>query len=83
MEATPVTTVLPSNETNSTTAPTDPIAMSFPAVLRGPGGDRFAHLRADRLGNSPPTVPKKNRRDEKEGKRWIRRKENGMVYVEL
>ncbi|EKM54196.1 uncharacterized protein PHACADRAFT_46370, partial [Phanerochaete carnosa HHB-10118-sp] len=58
-----------------------PIPMSFPAILRGSGGanDRFAHLHAstDRAGGDlSALVPKKNRRDEKEGKRWVRRKEN-------
>ena len=82
MEATSATTVPPSNET-AIAAPVEPIAMSFPAILRGPGGpsDRFAHLRAEHLGSQPSTIPKRNRRDEKEGKRWIRRKENGMPSV--
>ena len=53
-----------------------PIPMSFPAILRGPGlADRFAHLRPS--GASVTAYPKKNRRDEKEGKRWVRRKDNG------
>ncbi|KAH9935680.1 uncharacterized protein B0H18DRAFT_869033 [Fomitopsis serialis] len=56
--------------------------MSFPAVLRNPGiADRFAHLhRSDsshlRGSSAAPAAPKKNKRDEKEGKRWVRRKEN-------
>lgn len=57
-----------------------PVPMSFPAILRNPGvSDRFAHLRvaAERAEVAPPsTVPKSNRRDDKEGKRWVRRKEN-------
>ncbi|KAL6300446.1 hypothetical protein BKA93DRAFT_740422 [Sparassis latifolia] len=55
--------------------------MSFPAILRAPGiSDRFAHLRttADDLKEASfaPLAPKKSRRDDNEGKRWIRRKEN-------
>lgn len=61
--------------------PIQPIPMSFPAVLRSSGiNDKFAHLRA---GNNPTAivsatiVPRKSKRDEKDGKRWIRRRENG------
>lgn len=53
--------------------------MSFPAILRAPGlADRYAHLRVavDRAQIVAPSVPKKNKRDDKEGRRWIRRKEN-------
>ncbi|PCH43372.1 hypothetical protein WOLCODRAFT_164384 [Wolfiporia cocos MD-104 SS10] len=62
-------------------APTDgPVPMSFPAILRTPGlSDRFAHLRpavGDRV--VVPAVLKRNRRDDKEGKRWVRRKENAQ-----
>lgn len=60
-----------------------PVPMSFPALLRGPGlSDRFAHLRTS-TALSETTVPTKrsNRRDDKEGKRWIRRKENGPSHV--
>ncbi|KZT66388.1 hypothetical protein DAEQUDRAFT_457908 [Daedalea quercina L-15889] len=59
-----------------------PVPMSFPAILRHAGiGDRFAHLhRGDsahlRGSAAVSAAPKKNRRDEKEGKRWVRRKEN-------
>ncbi|KAI0355582.1 hypothetical protein OH77DRAFT_1424522 [Trametes cingulata] len=55
-----------------------PVPMSFPAILRNPGlSDRFAHLRVstDKPSPSVSTV-RRNRRDEKEGKRWVRRKEN-------
>lgn len=61
-----------------------PIPMSFPAILRAPKlADRFAHLRlASALDNptseSARLVVKKNKREEREGKRWIRRKENCM-----
>ncbi|KZT10721.1 uncharacterized protein LAESUDRAFT_693025 [Laetiporus sulphureus 93-53] len=54
--------------------------MSFPAILRSSGvGDRFAHLRVAAQKEAvaaAPVVPKKNKRDEKEGKRWVRRREN-------
>ncbi|OCH93721.1 hypothetical protein OBBRIDRAFT_724120 [Obba rivulosa] len=55
--------------------------MSFPAALRNHGlADRFAHLRiVNEYNIGAPTAqaaPKRSRRDEKEGKRWIRRKEN-------
>ncbi|KAI1795687.1 hypothetical protein LXA43DRAFT_1167359 [Ganoderma leucocontextum] len=54
--------------------------MSFPAILRNPGlSDRFAHLRVQTHTAPPPSVSvsaKRNRRDDKEGKRWVRRKEN-------
>ncbi|RPD57629.1 hypothetical protein L226DRAFT_532132 [Lentinus tigrinus ALCF2SS1-7] len=56
-----------------------PVPMSFPAILRTPGmSDRFAHLRVRTQSSAAPTAvsAKRNRRDEKEGKRWIRRKEN-------
>ncbi|KAI0786696.1 hypothetical protein C8Q75DRAFT_263047 [Abortiporus biennis] len=58
-----------------------PIPMSFPAILRTSGlNDRFAHLRVgverSTSSSSVSSLPKKNKRDDKEGKRWIRRKEN-------
>ena len=63
-----------------------PVPMSFPATLRTTGlTDRYAHLllaaaRSSTLAShSSFAVPKKNRRDEKEGKRWVRRKENGTL----
>lgn len=56
--------------------------MSFPAILRNPGlSDRFAHLRISSTEKAAPPLSaaaRRNKRDEKEGKRWIRRKENGM-----
>ncbi|PCH35929.1 hypothetical protein WOLCODRAFT_166548 [Wolfiporia cocos MD-104 SS10] len=65
-------------------APTDgPAPMSFPAILRTPGlSDRFAHLRPA-VGNkvAVPAVPKRNGRDDKEGKRWVRRKESDVGAV--
>ncbi|KAI0930138.1 hypothetical protein AcV5_006928 [Taiwanofungus camphoratus] len=65
-----------------------PVPMSFPAILRNPGiSNRFAHLRAsvDRGAAAVPVALKKNKRDAKEGKRWVRRKENarfvGNVHI--
>ena len=61
-----------------------PIPMSFPAILRHPGlSDRFAHLRIQaRVVPSPSgsVSVKRNRREDKEGKRWVRRKENGSSF---
>lgn len=59
-----------------------PLPMSFPVVLRTGGlSDRFAHLRvaSDRsCVNAAALAPApRQRREDKEGKRWIRRKENG------
>lgn len=62
-------------------APTPgPIPMSFPAVLRNPKlADRFAHLRiASSVGELTPLKIQKNNREDREGKRWIRRKDNGQ-----
>lgn len=60
-----------------------PVPLSFPAILRNPGlSDRYAHLQPrtkETLSSSAVKVPSKKRlRDGNEGKRWIRRKENGM-----
>ncbi|KAG9220782.1 hypothetical protein CCMSSC00406_0002618 [Pleurotus cornucopiae] len=54
-----------------------PVPLSFPAILRNPGvSHRFAHLHADQpIGRSLP-VKKSIKRDDNEGKRWVRRKEN-------
>ncbi|KAA1473985.1 hypothetical protein DENSPDRAFT_840528 [Dentipellis sp. KUC8613] len=73
------------SETKETSPSTNPSAaaqavpLSFPAILRHAGlNNRFAHLLSDR----PPAHPassaakKASRRDDNEGKRWIRRKEN-------
>ena len=61
---------------------TGPISMSFPAILRTPGlADRFVHLRLTSASDEPTSdatrlVVKKNKREDREGKRWIRRREN-------
>ncbi|KAL0956299.1 hypothetical protein HGRIS_002456 [Hohenbuehelia grisea] len=68
-----VETVLPSS-----TAASGPIPLSFPAILRNPGiATRFAHLHGSQsVPHSSSTVPKKHKRGDNEGKRWVRRKEN-------
>ncbi|KAJ6609860.1 hypothetical protein B0H10DRAFT_1812665 [Mycena sp. CBHHK59/15] len=69
-----------------TQSPDDPVPvssvpLSFPSILRNPGiNSRYAHL-SDSLQEkrSKPAVPRKNnplKRDDNEGKRWLRRKEN-------
>jgi len=60
--------------------------LSFPAILRNPGlNHRFAHLNSTVIGaeRKQQTVKttKKNHRDQNEGKRWIRRKDNGQPAV--
>ncbi|KAH8119127.1 hypothetical protein DFH11DRAFT_1686096 [Phellopilus nigrolimitatus] len=54
--------------------------MSFPAFLRNSKlADRFAYLHdapAAPYSSAPASRPAKNARDEREGKRWVRRKEN-------
>ena len=64
------------------------IPLSFPSILRNPGlTDRFAHLRLapNDKTHSPSaqkTSLKHRKRDDNEGKRWIRRKENGMKSMQ-
>ncbi|KAK0485722.1 hypothetical protein IW261DRAFT_1451667 [Armillaria novae-zelandiae] len=60
-----------------------PVPLSFPAILRNSGlRDRFAHLHASKP--FPPashtTYPSKKarKRDDNDGKRWIKRKENAQ-----
>jgi len=53
----------------------DTIPLSFPAILRNPGlVDRYAHLRL--AEDRSPVVVKRNKREERDGRRWIKRKEN-------
>ena len=66
-----------------------PVPLSFPAILRNPGvSDRYAHLRPAKArtldaAGAPKINSKKGRRHDNEGKRWIRRKENGSPLVIL
>lgn len=68
----------PSGKTEVQAPDDSPIPLSFPAILRNPKlADRYAHLH-ERSGAAPPKASiSKARRDEHEGKRWIRRRENG------
>lgn len=57
--------------------------LSFPAILRNPGlTNRFAHLHEGGLThhNAVPVKPaaKRRIRENNEGKRWVRRSDNGM-----
>lgn len=59
---------------------TGPVPMSFPAILRNTKiTDRYAHLRDNSLLSVSVHAKstEKRSRSEKEGKRWVRRKENG------
>jgi hypothetical protein len=54
-----------------------PVPLSFPAILRNPRlGDRFAHE------DPPQSLQRRARKDrpEPEGKRWVRRRENGAFH---
>jgi hypothetical protein len=63
--------------------------LSFPAILRNPGiTSRYAHLHDTkpqgdtyRSHQTPTTSFNKNRRDQNEGKRWVRRKDNGQFIA--
>lgn len=59
----------------------NPVPMSFPQILRNSRlSDRFAYLRGENTSRSlrnTSLVAKRVTRDDREGKRWIRRKENG------
>ncbi|KAE9411177.1 hypothetical protein BT96DRAFT_767641, partial [Gymnopus androsaceus JB14] len=56
--------------------------LSFPSLLRNPGiKDRYGHLYESNpkgASTSPRVAYKKTKRDDNEGKRWIRRKENAL-----
>ena len=64
--------------------------LSFPAILRNPGlNNRYAHLHGGpRAGNTPkyqqpPLSSSKKHRDQNEGKRWVRRKDNGKLNLNV
>ncbi|KAI9437898.1 hypothetical protein F5148DRAFT_1353944, partial [Russula earlei] len=63
---------------SQTTEDKGPLPFSFPSVLRNPGlTSRHAHLVEPTESWSAPFQPKKVwRRDDNEGKRWVRRREN-------
>ena len=64
--------------------PINPVPMSFPSFLRNPKlSDRYAYLQGSRARVIPEeseatSARRKRTREDKEGKRWVRRKENGM-----
>lgn len=67
----------PSGKTEVQVPDNVPVPLSFPAILRNPKlTDRYAHLRERPAAVPPKTSISKARRDEHEGKRWIRRREN-------
>ncbi|KAJ8588342.1 hypothetical protein M405DRAFT_260286 [Rhizopogon salebrosus TDB-379] len=54
-----------------------PVPLSFPAILRNSNlANRYAYLHERPATAHPKTSLSKARRDEHEGKRWIRRREN-------
>ncbi|TFY80977.1 hypothetical protein EWM64_g3031 [Hericium alpestre] len=74
--------IKPSSDTAAVPAP---VPLSFPAFLRNPGlNNRYAHLISDdesRPVASVPALSKKSlRRHDNEGKRWVRRKDNGTPF---
>lgn len=71
--------------TDTVAATTVPV-LSFPAILRNSAlQDRYAHLHQlspSSDGTTPDQVPfKRIRTDQHEGKRWARRKDNGLSSV--
>lgn len=78
----PETTNSPPAEANAASSSTliNPVPMSFPAILRNKAvNSRFAHLRMPSgMDSAPVQSVRKRSRDDKLGKRWIRRKDNGM-----
>ena len=65
--------------------------LSFPAILGNPGiSNRFAHLQDSKTqgdtyhkSHTAHTSINKNRRDQNEGRRWVRRKDNGQFIALL
>jgi hypothetical protein len=77
--------VMPALEEAASSTPTTavavPIPIPVPAILRVSGrASHLPHPLYDISSAEQPVVRQKrsNKRDEKEGKRWIRRKENGL-----
>lgn len=67
----------PKPEAPKPTAQAIPVPMSFPAILRNPGVAKFVQRQVNERASASGAAPKKGRRDERGGKRWIRRDENG------
>ena len=62
--------------------------LSFPAILRNPGiSNRYAHLHDAKTqgdiykSQSAHTSINKSRRDQNQGRRWVRRKDNGQFIA--
>ncbi|KAH7921401.1 hypothetical protein BV22DRAFT_1072392 [Leucogyrophana mollusca] len=76
------TVLIPSKQLSVEATDNEPVPLSFPAILRNPKlSDRYAHLRASSGADTGRvsaslSAAKKSKRDDHEGKRWIRRKEN-------
>lgn len=62
-----------------------PLPMSFPSILRNSGlTSRYAHLVGPAGSPTVPSQPKKVwRRNDNEGKRWVRRRENGASHFTM
>ena len=70
------------NALSPSTEDKGPVPMSFPSILRNSGlTRRYAHL-VEPTGSPIVPVQPKNvwRRDDNEGKRWVRRRENGASH---
>ncbi|KAI0256393.1 hypothetical protein BJV78DRAFT_1118149 [Lactifluus subvellereus] len=77
-EAPPITTAVAS--ASALAEDKGPVPLSFPSILRNPGlATRYAHLvEPTRSPSAPSPVQSKKiwRRNDNEGKRWVRRREN-------
>src|SRR5258708_15184111 len=70
-----------SPSTNSNAKDKGPVPMSFPSILRNSGiTGRYAHLVETRSSTVPAQPTKVWRRNDNEGKRWVRRRENGASH---
>lgn len=59
----------------------DALPLSFPAILRNAGlTERFSHLQTKQPTLVPLSV-KRLKREYNEGKRWVRRSDNGPFYA--
>ena len=83
-EETVAITKVPESEPNM--GNTGPVPLSFPSILRHRGlTSRYAHL----VESTGPPVPapaqakKVWRRNDNEGKRWVRRRENGTSSTSI
>lgn len=56
-----------------------PVPLSFPSILRNPKlADRYAYLRKSDGDVSPAKAARRKTKSDNEGRRWVRRKENGL-----